>query len=130
MPISHLREQISFVGHDAGIFPTSILDNLCMGASYSQSGLKRYARTQILLTSLKGYRMGIQPYWERGVCYYLKVKDSLALARAILRDTPIVLLDEATMHLMQLPKRQLGMRFQRYLKIKPYWLSRIDYQQW
>lgn len=97
MSLKHLREKIAFVGHDCGIFPTSVRDNLSMGEVYTDEALHNACMKANIAGFIESLPDGYETLLgERGVLLSEGQRQRIALARAILRDAPIVLLDEAT----------------------------------
>lgn len=95
--LSELRSMISYVGHDAGIFPASVRDNIAMGRVYSDVEIEKAAEkaniADFISTLPDGYDTELG---ERGILLSEGQRQRIALARAILKNSPIVLLDEAT----------------------------------
>ena len=96
--LSAAREQMAFVAQDTYLFPVSIGENIRLGkpgASQSEvESAARMANIHDFITSLpQGYDT---PAGEWGSRLSGGQKQRISLARAILKDAPILLLDEPT----------------------------------
>ncbi|NLI61376.1 MAG: ABC transporter ATP-binding protein [Clostridiales bacterium] len=96
--LSCLRQQISFVSQDIFLFNGTIRDNILYGrmdASDDEviAAAKAANAHEFILELIDGYdtRVG-----ERGVKLSGGQKQRISIARAILKDAPILILDEAT----------------------------------
>jgi ATP-binding cassette subfamily B protein len=93
-----LREQVGIVSQEPVLFATSIEENIRYGRPGAtmeevQAAARAANAEQFVLDFPEGYRT---PVGERGVQLSGGQKQRIAIARAILKDPPILVLDEAT----------------------------------
>lgn len=99
--LDELRRQIALVSQDTYLFNVSVRENLRIGRpDASENELQEAARQanahEFIMQLPEGYETIIG---ERGVRLSGGQRQRLAIARAILKDAPILILDEATSHL-------------------------------
>ncbi|MCL2461964.1 MAG: ABC transporter ATP-binding protein/permease, partial [Defluviitaleaceae bacterium] len=98
LTIESLRSQISMVLQDVFLFNGTIAENIAYGVkNAAQEQIERAAKIacadDFIRQMPEGYKTTIG---ERGVRLSGGQKQRLSIARAVLRDTPILILDEAT----------------------------------
>ncbi len=98
-----LRRQITMVTQDSYLFHRSIMDNIRYGRpdatldEVMAAAQKAYAHDFIMKLEDNAGRKGYEAHvGERGVKLSGGQKQRIAIARAILKDAPILILDEAT----------------------------------
>lgn len=98
MPLEQLSEMVSFVTQDNFLFRCSILENIRLGdPNATDEQVKEAARKACCEEFIKKLPMGYDtPAGEAGKCLSGGEKQRIAIARIMLKNAPIVILDEAT----------------------------------
>ena len=98
MPLQQLSEMVSFVTQDNFLFRCSILENIRLGdPNATDEQVKEAARKACCEEFIKKLPMGYDtPAGEAGKCLSGGEKQRIAIARIMLKNAPIVILDEAT----------------------------------
>ncbi|MEM8934170.1 MAG: ABC transporter transmembrane domain-containing protein, partial [Acidobacteriota bacterium] len=97
-----LRRQVAVVWQDPAILRGTLRENLVLGAETvpPDAAIDRAVHLCALGEVVRGLPDGLDtPVAEWGASLSAGQRQRIALARAVLRDTPIVLFDEATSHL-------------------------------
>lgn len=117
MSIQQIREQISLVTQEPVLFDGTIRENLQMGKqNATEEELVDALRAAQLWTYVKGLEHGMDTHiGVRGGTLSGGQRQRLSIARAILRDAPIVILDEPTSALDAGSEAALGQALKRLL---------------
>lgn len=106
--LASLRSQITLVPQQPELFHRSIRDNIALGRDISTADLTKVTRQARALEFIEKLPDGFDTLvGERGVKLSGGEKQRIAIARAFLDNTPIVVLDEATSALDSLTEQQI-----------------------
>ncbi len=110
LTLASLRAQISVVTQDVVLFNDSIAKNIAYGCAEppSRAELERAARSAHALEFIQALPLGFETLiGDRGVLLSGGQRQRIAIARAMLKDAPILILDEATSALDTESERQI-----------------------
>jgi subfamily B ATP-binding cassette protein MsbA len=92
-----LREQIAVVSQEVTLFDDTIRNNIAFGREVSEHALERAAEAAHVLEFAAALPQGLDTMvGDRGVLLSGGQRQRIAIARALLKDAPILILDEAT----------------------------------
>jgi ATP-binding cassette, subfamily B, bacterial MsbA len=104
-----LRQQIAYVGQDVFLFRSSIRDNIAFGRSGAdQAAVVAAAKAAFAHDFIMSFPRGYDtPVGEHGLQLSGGQRQRIAVARALIKDAPVILLDEATAALDSESERQV-----------------------
>ena len=95
--LSNLREQIAVVSQDVVLFNDTIRNNIAFGREVSGKALEQAADAARVLEFTGEQPAGLDTMvGDRGVLLSGGQRQRISIARALLKDAPILILDEAT----------------------------------
>jgi subfamily B ATP-binding cassette protein MsbA len=95
--LHNLREQIAVVSQDVVLFNDTIRNNIAFGREVSDAALERAAEAAHILDFVHRQPRGLDTLvGDRGMLLSGGQRQRIAIARALLKDAPILILDEAT----------------------------------
>ena len=97
LPLSRLKETIGYVSQDIFLFSGSVRENLLLGLQNGETDkVEEAARMAQLLPAIESFSGGFETIiGERGVRLSGGQKQRAALARALIKNAPILILDDA-----------------------------------
>ncbi|WP_425313542.1 type I secretion system permease/ATPase [Pseudomonas putida] len=120
LDIADLRNQIGYVAHDLPLLAGSLRDNLTLGARYvSDARMLEVAELTGVSELARQHPQGFdRPVGERGQLLSGGQRQSVLLARAMLLEPPIMILDEPTSHMDNASEDQLRQRLHSWVEGK------------
>jgi ATP-binding cassette subfamily C protein LapB len=118
--VADLRQQIGYVAHDLPLLAGSLRDNLTLGARYvSDTRMLEVAQLTGVSELARSHPQGFdRPVGERGQLLSGGQRQAVLLARAMLLEPPIMLLDEPTSHMDNASEDALRLRLQDWVQGK------------
>lgn len=112
LDIADLRSQIGYVAHDLSLLAGSLRDNLTLGARHiSDARMLEVAELTGVSELARQHPSGFdRPVGERGQLLSGGQRQAVLLARALLLEPPILILDEPTSHMDNSSEEQLRQR--------------------
>ncbi|MCW2267570.1 type I secretion system permease/ATPase [Pseudomonas sp. MYb187] len=120
LDIADLRNQIGYVAHDLPLLAGSLRDNLTLGARYvSDARMLEVAELTGVSELARQHPQGFdRPVGERGQLLSGGQRQAVLLARAMLLEPPIMILDEPTSHMDNASEDQLRHRLHDWVQGK------------
>jgi subfamily B ATP-binding cassette protein MsbA len=95
--LTSLREQIAVVSQDVVLFNDTIRNNIAFGRDVPDAAIEQAAEAAHILEFIRSQPLGLDAIvGDRGMLLSGGQRQRIAIARALLKDAPILILDEAT----------------------------------
>ncbi len=95
--LTSLREQIAVVSQDVVLFNDTIRNNIAFGRDVPDAAIEQAAEAAHILEFIRSQPLGLDAMvGDRGMLLSGGQRQRIAIARALLKDAPILILDEAT----------------------------------
>jgi len=95
--LKNLREQIAVVSQEVVLFNDTIRNNIAFGRDVADAAVERAAEAAHILEFVRAQPAGLDALvGDRGMLLSGGQRQRIAIARALLKDAPILILDEAT----------------------------------
>jgi len=118
-PLDRLRAQMSLVSQDVVIFNDTIRSNIAFGHPATDAQIEAAARAARVLEFADPLPDGLDSMvGDRGTLLSGGQRQRIAIARALLRDTPILILDEATSALDTGLERQIQEQLEELMRAR------------
>ena len=99
IPLAQLHRSVAFVPQESFLFSATLEDNVCWGSDVDPEHMTRAVELAQLSKDLPQLPYGLQTMvGERGVSLSGGQKQRAAIARALAREAPILILDDALSH--------------------------------
>jgi ATP-binding cassette subfamily B protein len=99
IPLQQLHEAVAFVPQESFLFSATIQENVAWGGDVDQEAIDRAVQLSQLVNDLSQLPQGMHTMvGERGVSLSGGQKQRAAIARALAREAPILILDDALSH--------------------------------
>lgn len=117
LPLDALRDQIGFVPQESYLFSESLRENISYGRTdASDAEYERALETSQLSNDLKQLTQGLNTViGERGITLSGGQKQRAAIARALLKDPPVLILDDALSHVDTHTEEEILHRLRDYM---------------
>ncbi|MGH8259635.1 MAG: lipid A export permease/ATP-binding protein MsbA [Steroidobacteraceae bacterium] len=97
LALASLRDQIAVVSQEVILFDDTIRNNIAFGRTVPDAAIERVAEAAHVLEFARGLPQGLDTFvGDRGVLLSGGQRQRISIARALLKDAPILILDEAT----------------------------------
>lgn len=109
-PLAELRSQIAIVSQDAMLFNDTLANNIAFGSQHQQDieAIEAAATTAQAMEFIQALPDGLQTrIGDRGILLSGGQRQRIAIARAVLKDAPVLILDEATSSLDSKSEQQV-----------------------
>ena len=118
--LESLREQISYVPQDGFLFSDTIENNIGFGTEIKNAeAVKAAAKIAVIHNDIEGFPKGYATeIGERGVMLSGGQKQRISIARALMKDAPILIMDDCLSAVDARTEKEITANLTQYLKNK------------